>query len=103
MNGTAGEGFATGILEVFHAGAWGTVCDGRRMPVPRPFERDDIIQREYYIGISDVRSCLAPRVLLLASGGNVVLVSMSVVGGWEGRMCTMNSTNRQVHHTTRAP
>lgn len=55
VDGTSGGGFATGILEVFHAGAWGSVCDGRRMPEPRPFERDDIIMDEYYIGVSNVR------------------------------------------------
>lgn len=58
MDGIAGDGFATGVLEIFHAGAWGTVCDGRRMPEARPFERDDIVMEDYYIGLSPVRILL---------------------------------------------
>eukprot|EP00892_Ulva_mutabilis_P008801 jgi/Ulvmu1/6293/UM288_0001.1 len=51
--GTSGEGYKSGILEVFHAGAWGTVCDGRRLAEPRQFDRDDIYSADYLVGISN--------------------------------------------------
>lgn len=52
---TVEGGRTTGIVEVFHAGAWGSVCDGRRMAASVLVDRSNIVPEIELVGITEAR------------------------------------------------